>query len=314
VTDGTTGGTKQLDVTGASPFGLFNGGLAPDFTVLGKRALFVGSGKKNNNSLWITDGTAAGTVELNSSELFNFFARNPHFTAFGSKAVFVGGSPSFQDDLWVTDGTAAGTKKLAVSGASSLGLVDNDSSFVSLGTKALFTGRDASNKTGLWITDGTAAGTKELAVKGAWDGGVLSLSDPDFTRFGSEVLFNGSDASGKPGLWVTDGTAAGTKEIGVGLYPTDITTFPPPPRTPAPSGLALAAASDSGVKGDRVTTVTKPTITGKGEAGDTVTLHDGATPIRASPLLATARCSLAMTRTAITICGSRTGPRGGPAS
>jgi uncharacterized repeat protein (TIGR03803 family) len=42
-----------------------------------------------------------------------------------------------------------------------------------------------------------------------------------------------------------------------------------------PSGLALAASSDSGVKGDRITNVTKPTITGKGEAGVKVTLHDG---------------------------------------
>jgi Ca2+-binding RTX toxin-like protein len=37
----------------------------------------------------------------------------------------------------------------------------------------------------------------------------------------------------------------------------------------------LAAASDSGVKGDRITNVTKPTITGKGAAGDKVRLRDG---------------------------------------
>jgi uncharacterized repeat protein (TIGR03803 family) len=42
-----------------------------------------------------------------------------------------------------------------------------------------------------------------------------------------------------------------------------------------PSGLALASSSDSGVKGDRITNVATPTITGKGVAGEKVTLHDG---------------------------------------
>ncbi len=84
-----------------------------------------------------------------------------------------------------------------------------------------------------------------------------------------------------PNLWVTDGTAAGTSEVTVagpipdGLTPSDITALPPPPA--APSGLALAAGSDSGVKGDDITNVTKPVITGTGVAGDTVTLYDGAT-------------------------------------
>nr|WP_321985504.1 Ig-like domain-containing protein [uncultured Lichenicoccus sp.] len=45
----------------------------------------------------------------------------------------------------------------------------------------------------------------------------------------------------------------------------------------APSGLTLAAASDSGVQGDNVTNVTAPSISGTGTAGDTVTLYDGTT-------------------------------------
>ena len=41
---------------------------------------------------------------------------------------------------------------------------------------------------------------------------------------------------------------------------------------PSPSGLTLSPASDSGVKGDDITNVTTPTITGTGEAGDAVGL------------------------------------------
>jgi ELWxxDGT repeat protein len=47
------------------------------------------------------------------------------------------------------------------------------------------------------------------------------------------VLFNGFDAAGKQGLWVTDGTTAGTHEItGIsgansnGLAPADLTVLP----------------------------------------------------------------------------------------
>ena len=46
-----------------------------------------------------------------------------------------------------------------------------------------------------------------------------------------------------------------------------------------PSGLMLASSSDSGIQSDNVTKVTTPTISGFGEAGDTVTLFDGSSPI-----------------------------------
>ena len=47
----------------------------------------------------------------------------------------------------------------------------------------------------------------------------------------------------------------------------------------APTGLALAPASDSGAKGDDITNVIRPTITGTAEPGSTVTLDDGTTQL-----------------------------------
>ena len=49
-----------------------------------------------------------------------------------------------------------------------------------------------------------------------------------------------------------------------------IQTAPPP----APSGLTLAAGSDTGFQGDNITDVTTPTVTGTTQAGSTVTLFD----------------------------------------
>lgn len=56
--------------------------------------------------------------------------------------------------------------------------------------------------------------------------------------------------------------------------------IPPPVITPppaAPTGLALTAASDSGIKGDGITNVAKVTIAGVADHGATVSVYDGAT-------------------------------------
>jgi ELWxxDGT repeat protein len=58
------------------------------------------------------------------------------------------------------------------------------------------------------------------------------LNPFDLTVFKNEVLFNGLDSSDQSGLWVTNGTAAGTHELTdikgadpSGLSPTDFTVF-----------------------------------------------------------------------------------------
>jgi hypothetical protein len=91
----------------------------------------------------------------------------------------------------------------------------------------LFMGIDATDHYNLWVTDGTAVGTSQLAVAGAYSGGLLiddvltvgSNYDTDFFSFGAKAVFKGVNGSGQSGLWVTDGTAAGTSELTVaGAY------------------------------------------------------------------------------------------------
>ena len=73
------------------------------------------------------------------------------------------------------------------------------------------------------------AGTYEITgVSGASSTG---LTPTDMIVYNGEVLFNGLDADDAAGLWVTDGTGAGTHEIAVagadasGLNPTDMTVY-----------------------------------------------------------------------------------------
>jgi ELWxxDGT repeat protein len=82
--------------------------------------------------------------------------------------------------------------------------------------RAFFSGIDASGKVGLWVTHGTAGSTHEISVTGAASGGVLPQ---DITAFNHEAIFVGRAEQNTPGipepsgLWVTNGTAAGTHEI-----------------------------------------------------------------------------------------------------
>jgi ELWxxDGT repeat protein len=78
----------------------------------------------------------------------------------------------------------------------------------------LFASRNAGGAPNLGVTDGTSAGTTELIVAGANSGGLFGANlPPDFTVLGSVALFEGYDTAGNVGLWVTDGTSAGTREL-----------------------------------------------------------------------------------------------------
>ena len=145
--------------------------------------------------------------------------------------LFGGLDATFDLGLWVTDGTSAGTWEIAAGVVDSNGNHDpNPVALTSIGSEVLF------NSWGeLYVTDGTSPGTREISVTGA--NTDIGLSPSSFFKFGSEVLFQGRDSTGGPfslgleGLWVTDGTSAGTSELsvagantaGVGLEPSDFT-------------------------------------------------------------------------------------------
>ena len=238
-TDGTVSGTVELG-------GLQNGqivGKGPAWTPLNITAfnnsvLFdaydSSGGGASYVGLWITDGTTAGTVEIGGlqnaaifdSGLSTFAATN--FVQLGDRMLF--DAPNKQGDaaLWITDGTAAGT--VEVGGAGNAGIVGADKNVgfgnglanaVRFGARVFFGGPDNDGATGLWTTDGTAAGTIEIG--GIDDAGLtafgqhpssLGLTPTDLTVNGQQVLFDGRDALGFQELWVSDGTALGTYEIG----------------------------------------------------------------------------------------------------
>jgi hypothetical protein len=214
---GTTelGGLRDAGISHAGPFGI--GGS--DMTVLNGEVLWTGVDSGELNGLWESNGTTAGTHELTGISGANaaFPGLDPmNLTALNGEVLFDGYDTSVDFGLWTTDGTAAGTHELTgISGANAnLGALYLTVFTFNGAAEAVFNGLDVGLFQGLWVTNGRAAGTSELVgIDGA------SKNPRNFTVFGGqspfsqEVLFNGTDASGHDGLWVTNGTSAGTSEI-----------------------------------------------------------------------------------------------------
>jgi ELWxxDGT repeat protein len=88
--------------------------------------------------------------------------------------------------------------------------------------------------TQLWISDGTTAGTRFLRTFDS--AGPSQAEIGGLTVLGNIAVFAAIDTGGNPGIWRTDGTAAGTWMIGAAKALTSFTTF---------NGFALFAGQDA---------------------------------------------------------------------
>jgi hypothetical protein len=216
VTDGTSHGTVEIPIGGAT-------GMASrcSFAMLNGKVLFGGlQNSEHHKGLWQTDGTPAGTTELHikdaPTDLMNNIAG---FASLNGKLLFRG-----SDGLWQTDGTASGTTEISVNGAGLNGV--NPSNFALLKGTLLFNGLEFRNRYSLWKTDGSAAGTVPIPVRGASLKGLnpTQIFSPRFGHLlfgltmknlpvGGWLLFAGFNNTDWHGLWATDGTSAGTRQI-----------------------------------------------------------------------------------------------------
>ncbi|WP_460885488.1 Ig-like domain-containing protein, partial [Pseudoduganella ginsengisoli] len=144
--------------------------------------------------------------------------------------------------------------------ASDTGISNTDN--VTNAAMLTFTGTGAEPGASVRVTmAGVQIGIATAAADGSW-----SVTGP----------FSGQGNNMTVSVWQTD--VAGNSNAGITLQLLRVTVDRTAPA--APTALDLTASSDSGSSAtDNVTNVTKPTITGKAEAGSTVTLYDGETII-----------------------------------
>ena len=144
----------------------------------------------------------------------------------GSKLLFWGDDGLTGCELWITDGTHAGTMlvKDIAPGVDASGRPNSSypSDIVVLSNgQAIFRAEDATHGIELWTTDGTSAGTmllKDIATgANAW--GPNSSYPQNFTVLANgRAVFAASYGTDRNGLWVTDGTVAGTMLVKDGYY------------------------------------------------------------------------------------------------
>lgn len=158
-------------------------------------------------TLWISDGTTAGTIPLAGAPTT---ANASTLAVDGGNVYFTVDTPRAQ--LWVTDGTAAGTRKVANVGA------DNpEIQKLLVAGPDLYIFADVNSSTGetiptaLYLYRPNGPAGRAVLLHRFANGPVIAgagLPDGDLA-----IDISGTLANPLPRLWLSDGTAAGTKPV-----------------------------------------------------------------------------------------------------
>lgn len=210
ITDGSAAGTQYLTTVDRSitqPDQIADAGDG--------KFVFAKTDAAGDRELWVTDGTAAGTHLLKDIDPRSYADNTGEpipssplgFITLNGKALF-GVFMSF-NGLYQTDGTADGTIPIATHRA-----LGRPTFTVAYDGGVVFATRSTSDTAQeLWTTDGTAAGTHVIKTFGADPDNILIT---DFAATAAGLFFNVMDSStteNDSGLWVTDGTTAGTTRL-----------------------------------------------------------------------------------------------------
>lgn len=211
-TDGTESGTIMVKNINESTQNEYNSGPRNLFAFQNK-LYFTAYTNANGWELWVSDGTANGTVLLkdinegtNSSE--------PHsFVSFQNNLYFIASNNIYGKEIWKTDGTSNGTTLLK-----DIGPTQNNGVFGKLivsGNYLYFAATaDDYNKIldikgyELWKTDGTENGTQ--IVKDIALGSQSSMSSLNGIDLNGSLIFTAYSAAVGNEVWITDGSSAGT--------------------------------------------------------------------------------------------------------
>jgi ELWxxDGT repeat protein len=207
-TDGTAAGTYLLlDGLPDLSFGTY--------TLLAKagdRAFFLRTESYTSDEVWVTGGTPGDTFRL--SEPLIVPREHPQAVWVPSQQLlfFRAGDSDSGEELWRSDGTPGGTYQVADVRPGPEG--SDLAELTEFHGKVFFRANDGSRGAALWSTDGTATGTRLVRAVRAAPAGAPALDPAGLTALGSRLLFFGVSAAAGRELWVSDGTARGTRALG----------------------------------------------------------------------------------------------------
>jgi ELWxxDGT repeat protein len=203
---------EDINSTGSSnPTGL---------TQVGNTLFFAADDGVHGVELWKTDGTAAGTKMVKDIRPLGKSSSPENLTAVGNTLFFTAVDGKHGRELWKSNGTKAGTVMVkdlippcrAGSEGCFGGLtIDVETPPVAVGSRLFFfngvcRGCPYGAGSDLYVSDGTAAGTKQLAADELF---LPVVSSTNGTAFNGRFYFV-ADGETAGGMWVSDGTQAGT--------------------------------------------------------------------------------------------------------
>lgn len=165
-----------LNVTQVVEFGYFH--IISDISKVSNSTLIFmapNPADNSNQTLYVSDGTSAGTTALTVINTGSEFSQNTVMTQVGNKVYFFYKRPGSDccNDLWVTDGTVTGTKKLKEFNIVFFVDYVRAQKMIAFNDKFYFSGvangGNTNNDEVLWVSDGTTAGT-------------IALTDPSESR------------------------------------------------------------------------------------------------------------------------------------
>lgn len=217
--------------------------------------VFAGTAGPSVQTIYVTDGTDAGTRRLKNSTapLFTFSNAVLSEPADGRIMFFNRGS---ENAMWISDGTDSGTTKIAV-------LTPEPTFFgpisklelATAGGMFIFRGNDNTNGVEPWVSDGTLAGTQLLKDINP---GTAGCDIRQLTSVGDLVYFSAYNVLHGYQLWRTDGTLEGTVMV-TNFFPGPASTasFPVHLKT---TGNVLTFTADNGINGSELWTIKAPGI------------------------------------------------------
>ncbi len=243
---GTVNGVTGLYATDGTPgnLSLISSHRVSALYNLGSKLVF-----EDSNQYYVSDGTGAGTVPLNT-----------FIPAVKQAATLVSNGKLYvliqSGGLFVTDGTAMGSSQLTdglTTGPTSF----DASSLAALGGGVVFQANDKVHGAEVWISDGTVAGTHLLSDVNPTKDASASLNPSAVVQAGGLEYFTGTDPVFGTELFVSDGTTMGTHLVAdlafgsASSAPSNLLVF----------GSKIAFTANDGVHGTQIY-VTDGTVAG----------------------------------------------------
>ena len=197
--DGTIAGTKQIVTLKSAEI--------KDLACSVDK-IFISHDGNSDWSLWVSDGSQAGTSLLKSIEFESEDERIYNLIPFNTGVIFVAADGVHGYELWISDGTELGTNLVMDI------YPGTNSSWVewitTAGDVAFFGARDGVHGKELWVTNGTEEGTNlvnDIVPPGQggpyWCSGDGSCPS-ELTINGNRLFFYAEEGDGDVELWALD--------------------------------------------------------------------------------------------------------------